>query len=256
MAPSAEPAPQMVCSSSMNRITSPAARTSLSMERTRSSNSPRYLVPATMPARLRETTRLPSRQAGACPSAIRWTRPSTRAVLPTPAGPSSTGLLFCRRDRICMIRRISPSRQATGSYPPAMARAVMSSPNCRVSFSSLRALFRAGPERSCSLRRRASPWGPHRHRMSAPGPAGSCSSASSSHRAVMMPWGAASAAACWMTAAPCSVRAVGASRSCCRSIRRTTTSSACRARAPSSSCRAPSSRCSGPMAPWPSRFAA
>ena len=42
-----------------------------------------------------------------------------------------------------MIRRISPSRQATGSYPPAMARAVMSSPNCRVSFSSLRALFRA-----------------------------------------------------------------------------------------------------------------
>ena len=50
-APSAAPAPTSVCSSSMNRMTLPAALSiSLSSAFRRSSNSPRYLVPATMRA--------------------------------------------------------------------------------------------------------------------------------------------------------------------------------------------------------------
>jgi hypothetical protein len=38
---------------------------------------------------------------------MRWARPSTIAVLPTPGSPISTGLFFWRRERICMIRSIS-----------------------------------------------------------------------------------------------------------------------------------------------------
>ena len=53
MAPSAAPAPTMVCISSTNRITSPERRISSSSSRSRSSNSPRYLVPATRLAMFR-----------------------------------------------------------------------------------------------------------------------------------------------------------------------------------------------------------
>ena len=42
-----------------------------------------------------------------CPCAISCARPSTMAVLPTPASPSSTGLFFVRRQRIWMTRSIS-----------------------------------------------------------------------------------------------------------------------------------------------------
>ena len=49
------------------------------------------------------------------PSITRWAKPSTMAVLPTPASPSSTGLFFVRRQRIWMARSISFSRPMTGS---------------------------------------------------------------------------------------------------------------------------------------------
>ena len=45
---------------------------------------------------------------------MRWARPSTTAVLPTPGSPMSTGLFLVRRERICMIRSISVSRPTHG----------------------------------------------------------------------------------------------------------------------------------------------
>jgi hypothetical protein len=38
--------------------------------------------------------------SGTLPSTTRWAKPSTMAVLPTPASPSSTGLFLVRRQRI------------------------------------------------------------------------------------------------------------------------------------------------------------
>jgi hypothetical protein len=68
---------------------------SLSTALSRSSNSPRYLAPATSAPR--------SSVKSACPQALghvaatmRWARPSTMAVLPTPGSPMSTGLFLVR----------------------------------------------------------------------------------------------------------------------------------------------------------------
>ena len=57
---------------------------------------------------------------------IRWARPSTIAVLPTPGSPMSTGLFFVRRLSTCTTRRISLSRPMTGSSLPSLACAVRS----------------------------------------------------------------------------------------------------------------------------------
>ncbi len=66
--PSAAPAPTSVCSSSMNRMTSRAARlTSSRMRLTRPSNSPRYFVPATSGPRESARTRLSRSAAGTSP---------------------------------------------------------------------------------------------------------------------------------------------------------------------------------------------
>ena len=64
MAPSAPPAPMIVCSSSMKSITLPAVTISFMTFLSRSSNSPRYLVPATREARSRARTRLPREDLG------------------------------------------------------------------------------------------------------------------------------------------------------------------------------------------------
>ncbi len=50
---------------------------------------------------------------------MRCARPSTIAVLPTPASPISTGLFLVRRDSTWMVRRISSSRPITGSSLPS-----------------------------------------------------------------------------------------------------------------------------------------
>ena len=57
---------------------------------------------------------------------MRWARPSTIAVLPTPGSPISTGLFLVRRCSTWMVRRISSSRPITGSSLPLSARAVRS----------------------------------------------------------------------------------------------------------------------------------
>ena len=123
------PAPTMVCSSSMKVTTSPAESViSLSTAFSRSSNSPRNFAPATIDPRSRAMTRLPRSDSGTSPAMMRWARPSTIAVLPTPGSPIRTGLFFVRRDSTCTTRRISVSRPMTGSSSPARARAVRSTP--------------------------------------------------------------------------------------------------------------------------------
>ena len=97
IAPSAEPAPTIVCSSSMKRITFLERRISSITALMRSSNWPRYFVPATINARSSVITRLSRNNSGTLPLAISWARPSAIAVLPTPASPIRTGLFFVRR---------------------------------------------------------------------------------------------------------------------------------------------------------------
>ena len=128
-APSAPPAPTSVCSSSMNRMTcAPAAVTSLSTALSRSSNSPRNLLPATSAPRSRAITRRSRRLSGTSPETMRCASPSTMAVLPTPGSPISTGLFLVRRASTWMTRRISSSRPTTGSSLPWRASAVRSRP--------------------------------------------------------------------------------------------------------------------------------
>ena len=124
--PEVAPAPTTVWISSMNRIAPRCAFTAPSTPLTRSSKSPRNRVPASSAPRSRAMMRAPRNGAGTSPPAMRCARPSTTAVLPTPASPTSTGLFFCRRPRICSARATSPARPISGSTPPPAARAVRS----------------------------------------------------------------------------------------------------------------------------------
>ena len=122
IAPSAAPAPTIVWSSSMKVTTWPSESViSFSTAFSRSSNSPRYLAPATIEPRSSATTRLFFRLSGTSPSTMRLARPSTMAVLPTPGSPISTGLFLVRRESTWMTRRISSSRPMTGSSLPRRA---------------------------------------------------------------------------------------------------------------------------------------
>ena len=66
----------------------------------RSSNSPLYLLPATMPERSNTTRRLSFTVSGTIPITMRCASPSTMAVLPTPGSPVRHGLFFVRLLRI------------------------------------------------------------------------------------------------------------------------------------------------------------
>ena len=131
IAPSAEPAPTIVCNSSTNRMTFFDRLISSITALMRSSNWPRYFVPATINARSRVTTRLSWRISGTLPLATSWANPSTMAVLPTPASPRSTGLFLVRRHKIWITRSISFWRPTTGSRSPLRANSVRSRPNIR-----------------------------------------------------------------------------------------------------------------------------
>ncbi len=72
-------------------------------------------MPATRRPRSRDTSSLSLSDSGTSPWAIRMARPSTIAVLPTPASPMRIGLFFVLRERIWMIRLISMSLPMTGS---------------------------------------------------------------------------------------------------------------------------------------------
>ena len=124
------PAPTTVCSSSMNVMIWPAASLiSSSTAFSRSSNSPRYFAPASIAARSSDSSRRPLSESGTSPSTIRWARPSTTAVLPTPGSPMRTGLFLVRRLSTWITRRISASRPMTGSSRPSSAAWVRSTEN-------------------------------------------------------------------------------------------------------------------------------
>ena len=74
-------------------------------------------------------TRRSRSDSGTSPDTMRWARPSTIAVLPTPGSPMRTGLFLVRRLRTWMTRRISSSRPMTGSSLPCSASSVRSRPN-------------------------------------------------------------------------------------------------------------------------------
>ena len=129
-APSAAPAPTIVCSSSMNRMIRPSAELiSASTAFSRSSNSPRYFEPASREPTSSAHTRRSFRPSGTSPEVIRWASPSTIAVLPTPGSPISTGLFLVRRESTWITRRTSWSRPITGSSLPRSASSVRSRPN-------------------------------------------------------------------------------------------------------------------------------
>ena len=121
------PAPTIVWISSMNVMICPSEPLiSSSTALRRSSNSPRYLAPATIEPRSSESSVLPLSDSGTSPATMRRASPSTMAVLPTPGSPMSTGLFLVRRLSTCTTRRISESRPTTGSILPSRARAVRS----------------------------------------------------------------------------------------------------------------------------------
>src|SRR5881396_588256 len=125
-APSAAPAPTSVCSSSMNRMMLRFCAISLMTALSRSSNWPRYLVPAITAAMSSASTRWSLSASGHWPVAISCASPSTMAVFPTPGSPISTGLFFLRRERISITRSISFCRPIVGSSDPSAASWVRS----------------------------------------------------------------------------------------------------------------------------------
>ncbi len=159
-APSAAPAPTIVCSSSRNSTIWPRASwISLSTAFRRSSNSPRYFEPASSAPMSSATTRRSRSDSGMSPSMIRWARPSTIAVLPTPGSPMRTGLFFVRRLSTWMTRRISSSRPMTGSSRPSRAASVRSRPNFSSAWnlsSGVWSVTRCEPRTSASACRRRS----------------------------------------------------------------------------------------------------
>ena len=116
MAPSVFPAPTIRWSSSINRIICPSLfLTSSKTAFNRSSNSPRYLAPATRAPMSRAKIFLSFSPSGTSPRTIRWASPSTAAVFPTPGSPIKTGLFFVFLERIRITLRISASLPITGS---------------------------------------------------------------------------------------------------------------------------------------------
>ena len=129
--PAAPPAPISVWASSMNNMMGCGDDCTSSITcRRRFSNSPFMLAPAcsSPTSRVRSCTSLSC--GGMSPRTMRWAKPSTTAVLPTPASPTRMGLFCRRRIRMSTTWRISPSRPMMGSIFPARACSVRSVVNC------------------------------------------------------------------------------------------------------------------------------
>ena len=129
IAPSVFPAPTIIWSSSMKRMIFPSLFfTSSKTAFRRSSNSPRYLAPATKAPISKANIFLSFKASGTSPRTIRCASPSTAAVLPTPGSPIKTGLFFVFLDRMRITFRISASRPITGSSFCSLARSTKSCP--------------------------------------------------------------------------------------------------------------------------------
>mmetsp|Transcript_125322 Transcript_125322/g.217258 ORF Transcript_125322/g.217258 Transcript_125322/m.217258 type:complete len:247 (+) Transcript_125322:1784-2524(+) len=123
--PSIPPAPTRVWISSITSTMLGSSSTSRRMLPSRSSNSPRYLVPATSIPMSSSMICLLLRVAGTSPLTMRRAMPSAMAVLPTPGSPTRTALFFRRRPRICVTRSTSLYLPIKGSSCPAFASSVM-----------------------------------------------------------------------------------------------------------------------------------
>ena len=103
----------------MNRITLSFLASCSNTILARSSNSPRYFVPATRLAISSENTVFFSRILGTLPSVIINASPSAIAVLPTPGSPTIMTLFFLRLARTSVISISSSSLPMTGSISPS-----------------------------------------------------------------------------------------------------------------------------------------
>mmetsp|Transcript_92485 Transcript_92485/g.146235 ORF Transcript_92485/g.146235 Transcript_92485/m.146235 type:complete len:249 (-) Transcript_92485:77-823(-) len=123
----ARPVPTSVCNSSMKRIVSPlASTTSWSTSLNLFSNSPLALAPARIDAMSSCKMRFFIKTSGTSSATIFCAKPSTTAVLPTPGSPIRTGLFFCRRAKICVMRSSSDALPTSGSKAPSAAACVKS----------------------------------------------------------------------------------------------------------------------------------
>jgi hypothetical protein len=142
--PSADPAPTSVCSSSMNTMMFWFSTSSFMIALSRSSNCPRYLVPATISEMSSARIRLSARKCGTSPNTIFWASPSTIAVLPTPGSPISTALFLVRRHSTCCTRSTRSSRPTSGSswfFIAASVRSRLNSASSGVSFTRVSVVF-------------------------------------------------------------------------------------------------------------------
>ena len=128
--PAEPPAPIRVWASSMKRMIGIGELcTSSITERSLCSNSPFIDAPACIRPMSSAQSRTFFSGGGTSPEAIRWAKPSTTAVLPTPASPVRIGLFCRRRIRTSINCRISSSRPRIGSISPDLAFAVRSCEN-------------------------------------------------------------------------------------------------------------------------------
>ncbi len=128
--PAAPPAPTSVWASSMNMMIGLGDAWTSSMTCfSRFSNSPFMLAPACSRPTSSERSVTSLSGGGTSPAAIFMAKPSTTAVLPTPASPVRIGLFWRRRMRMSMIWRISSSRPTMGSILPLRACSVRSTVN-------------------------------------------------------------------------------------------------------------------------------
>ena len=127
---SIDPSPTLtcisVCNSSMKTIKPRVVVISCRIRFKRSSKSPRKRVPIESNPTSSATMRQYWRLSGTFPWIMDKANPSAIAVLPTPAGPMSTGLFFERRERICIMRSNSASRPIKGSIASSSAAIVKS----------------------------------------------------------------------------------------------------------------------------------
>ena len=130
IAPSVAPAPMIVCISSINNTICPSeSSTSFKTAFKRSSNSPLNFAPATIAPKSNAHNCTSFKLSGTSPLIIRWAKPSTTAVLPTPGSPINTGLFLVRLFKTWIIRLISSSLPTTGSSFPFFANSVKSVEN-------------------------------------------------------------------------------------------------------------------------------
>ena len=111
----ADPAPLIMCASSMNKIVLPFLVRALSTILNRSSKSPRYLLPASIALMSKLYTVYSFKKSGTAPLTMLNARPSAIAVLPTPGSPTRITLFLLRRPMANAMFSNSSIRPITGS---------------------------------------------------------------------------------------------------------------------------------------------